>query len=39
MDHLPLVLLHDPEYTHATFEETMGPGGAVGPSSTLRDAG
>ena len=39
MDHLPLVLLHDPEYTHATFEETMGPGGAVRALLDLRDEG
>jgi D-threo-aldose 1-dehydrogenase len=39
MSHLPLVLVHDPEYTHATFEETMGPGGAVRALLELRDAG
>jgi D-threo-aldose 1-dehydrogenase len=37
MDVLPLVLLHDPERT--SFEEVMGPGGAVEMLQRLRDEG
>lgn len=29
VEHLPIVHIHDPEYATTTFEEIMGPGGAL----------
>jgi D-threo-aldose 1-dehydrogenase len=34
VEHLPIVHVHDPEYATTSFEEIMGPGGAV---EVLRD--
>ena len=38
VDHVPLMYLHDPEF-HLTFDEAMGPGGAVEALVRLRDEG
>lgn len=37
VDHIPLVFLHDPEY--GTWDETMGPDGAVQALLAAKDAG
>jgi D-threo-aldose 1-dehydrogenase len=37
LDHLPLVYIHDPE--HTTFENIMGPGGALEVLQAFRDQG